>query len=644
MASPDRGSILPSTNGKPAKQLASIKKAETQRQELLGQKRQPRDRRDLVSSATQISLLADMAPTEQSDSPPLLVFPQPYPPSTAKLQDLRFISLESLRIATHHKGSVLRLHRVGPVITNKEFSWTVVEDGTGEVERLEVYLHHDNLGTDVLESCNRYLVKEPLFTLNIQGEACIRINHPSDLISINKDMEIESLGSDNNHDADKCKQFGNQALKESSLLGAYQHYTRGIEAIAAVDPRPAIATDLYRNRSHLNLLLHRYDEALSDALASLISVGNGDHALLDSKAYLRAGLACYRLGNYTQAEHYLATSLAMSPDSPFARETKARLRASLARLDEQTTGDLDLPAIRSRLSASRPTVEAATFSDKVMVQPSKLGGNGLFLSQGVPAGGIVLVEKAFHLSHAGNGAWTALFTFPSDEEIRAVPAGMIQGVMTKLRNNPSLAPKVLGLYSSYSGLGPVPIFDELGDLVVDAFQIADIVGKNAFASTTSLSASEDSRTAATGLWTIASQANHSCLPNVKREMLGDLLVLTALEDLDEGGEVLHPYVQGGLEEREAELDRTWGVKCTCRLCEAERADGEEVRRKRKEVAEKAERLVRSSGGSKKAVLKRMKGMVKDLQCLYDWEIWKDLPRNDLERIQEWLVSVTGKRG
>ncbi|KAF2219349.1 hypothetical protein BDZ85DRAFT_206315 [Elsinoe ampelina] len=635
--------MLRSTDGDSSKQLASLKKAEKQRQELSGRKREPRDRRDVISSATQISLLADMAPAEQSTSPPLLVFPQPYPPSTAKLQDLRPISLESLRIATHHKGSVLRLHRVGPVITNRDFSWTVVEDDAGEVERLEVYLHHDTLGTDVLDSCDQYLVKEPLFRLNYQGEACIHVHHPSDLTCVRKDLEIESLGLDADHVADQCKQTGNQAMKESSFREAYQHYTWGIEATTKVVPRPSLAMDIYRNRSHLNLLLHRYDEALSDALASLISVGNGDYALLDSKAYLRAGLACYHLGDYTQAKHYLTTSLAISPASPFAKEVKAHLRATISRLEEQVAGDFNLSTIRSRLSASRPTVEAATFSQNVVIQPSKLGGNGLFVSKSVPAGGIVLVEKAFHFSHAGNGAWTGLSTSPSDEEMCAIPAGLNQGVMTKLRNNPSLAPKVLGLYSSYPGLGPDPVSDERGELVVDAFQIADIVGKNAFASTTSLSALEDPRTAATGLWTIASHANHSCLSNVKREMLGDLLVLTALNDLDEGVEVLHPYVQGDLEEREAELQRTWGFRCTCSLCEAERSDGGESRRKRKEIAEKAERLVRSVGGSKKAVVKRMKGMVKELEGLYDVERWKDLPRSDLERMQEWLVSVTGRR-
>ncbi|KAF4556746.1 SET domain-containing protein 7 [Elsinoe fawcettii] len=623
-----------------SKEVVRIKQAyhrhEQQCQKISGKVRSPRDRQKAISSATQASLLADMAPEDYANSPLFIPLPGPRPPSTTQIQHLERIALQALVLGKHHKGHFLQLRRISPVVSLKKSSWTIVEDQTGQVERLDLYLHRTSMGEDVLDLSKNYQVKEPFFILSEDGEACIKILHPSDLVVL-EDLEVNQSKGSPVDQAAKCKDFGNAALKQSSLAEAYNYYARGIQIVANLFSKPSISTDLYRNRSHLNLLLERYDQALSDALASLVSVGNGDHAQLDSKAYFRAGLASYHLGRFFQAEHYFSSSLSLSPAGPLASETKHHLRNTSLRLTEQSSGLYDLQKLRVRLSSSRPCLDVATCSTNTTTAPSPFGGRGLFTTQSISTNSIVLIEKAFHLSHPTNGAWTALTYSPSTDHIHATPAGLVQAIVTKLRDNTSLAPDVLALHSSKPGLGPTPLFNEHGDLILDTNQIWDIVSKNAFASTLSCppQATQDGTT---GLWIRASYANHSCLPNVKREMLGDVLILTALRDLEEGEEILHPYVQGTLEEREESLEKNWGFKCSCGLCETEREDGVEVRRKRMEIVEKGERLVRA-GGNKKAVLRRIRGLLKELEGLYDEERWRGLPRWEMERLQNWLGSV-----
>ncbi|MCP6324357.1 hypothetical protein NL453_28440, partial [Klebsiella pneumoniae] len=62
----------------------------------------------------------------------------PFPPCTTPLSELKPIPLAELQIDTHHRGRVLNVKRTGPVVPLVAYSWTVVEDDAGHVERLEV--------------------------------------------------------------------------------------------------------------------------------------------------------------------------------------------------------------------------------------------------------------------------------------------------------------------------------------------------------------------------------------------------------------------------------------------------------------------------------------------------------------------------
>ena len=167
-----------------------------------GKARVPRESTAAIKEATGASLMADMggglgadmSETKfQGKTLPVLAVGQPYPPCIVSLQDLQPMKLADLQMDTHHRGRRLTVKRASPVVTLAARSWTMVQDETGdETERLEICLHKSRHGEDVLDSASHFVIKEPYFTLTEQGEATLRIDHPSDLI-VCKDEVANSI-------------------------------------------------------------------------------------------------------------------------------------------------------------------------------------------------------------------------------------------------------------------------------------------------------------------------------------------------------------------------------------------------------------------------------------------------------------------
>ncbi|CAO1625986.1 unnamed protein product [Parajaminaea phylloscopi] len=78
--------------------------------------------------------------------------------------------------------------------------------------------------------------------------------------------------------------------------------------------------------------------------------------------------------------------------------------------------------------------------------------------------------------------------------------------------------------------------------------------------------------------------NHSCLPNVSSVFLGDVVITRALRDLQQGEEIGHEYVRGGVDyaTRQSTLSKH-GFICACSLCDLDRADGQDALTTRRRI-------------------------------------------------------------
>lgn len=619
-----------------------------------GRQRESRDPRNLVSQATSAALLSDMAKAtagreEANDTMPVLAVGHTYLPSTASLQDLTLIRLCELRLGTHHRGRSLALQRIGPVVVQKTSSWTFVQslDETEDAERLEVVLHDDHWGDKLLECCKKIFVKEPFFTPSDGGEPTIRIDHPSDLV-----IQGSVTDSDDRFGRDCAGQYktkGNIALRQNDLAFAHSCYTQGLAIALKTRPEEdknarEVTLDIYRNRSHVNLLLCRLDEALTDAMSSMDSKSDGKSRILNGKAYFRAGCAAYRLEDWHKAKELFTRQHELTPDD---RDAKAYLRRIEARLLEQAGFGYNFQSLKARSSQKHPRVDVATYAGSTTISYTAGRGKGLFATNDIARGDIVLCEKAFCIvwGHE-DAAWTTMTFDVRDERVRAFPAGLAKAVVQKLRNNPSQVEKVQALFSDHNGLESIAMSD--GEPIIDTFQVHDIVCRNAFSPGPQFG-EEDIRRAGAGLWIRASYMNHSCIPNTEREFIGDLMVVRASMDIKAGDEVTHVYDDSrDLEMRAESLMRTWGFVCSCPRCLAEREDGASLRAQRLALEDRASAFIekenpRTAG---RLVIRKAGNLFKAIETTYDEKRYKSLPHPALMNLSKWLEiarSPSGKK-
>ncbi|KAL0944744.1 TPR domain-containing protein [Colletotrichum truncatum] len=614
------------------------------RSELVGHPREPRDAHGAISQATGASLMQDMGNMTGSkgqDTLPALAVGQCYPPCTYSLEDLKPMSLAELRMETHHQGRKLTVKRASPVVTHAARSWTMVQDEDGkETERLEICLHKTLFGEEILESGTVFDIKEPYFTMTEEGEATIRIDHPSDLVA--RGNEVVETGSSASAEANakKCKDMGNQALMHKKLPKAWERYTEALKfAKQNLDNNQDLARDISRNRAHVNLLLNRLDEAMADAKAALIGREDQRSQELDSKAYFRAGTAAYNLGEYQTAKGFFEKQLELAPEDKGA---KANLRRVATRLKEQTEGTYDLKKIRAALSPASPRADAASFINRTEIRDSEGRGRGLFAARDIPAGEIVLLEKASCVVWGNESdALTGMTYDVRDNRIRVSPLGLTKAIVQRLLNNPSRAERVADLYGDYRGNGGAIVTTNEGP-VVDVFRIHDIVSRNAFGADDQHLGGSATKPS-TGLWVRAAYINHSCVPNAKREFVGDLMVVRALRNIAAGEELFHSYDESGdYDARQEALMTTWGFKCECPLCVAEKNDEPATRKKRRELAAEADDFVSKThwANNKRLVILKAQRLARAIDDTYASEKYDGLPHPASHRIREWLSKAS----
>lgn len=620
---------------------STIKERQRQCQELQDQPREGRTSRDLLAQATSASLLADMAKATgsqgcESDSMPVLEVGYTYIPCTALVKDLKPIRLCDLHLNHHHRGRSLALRRIGHIVVRKTGSWTIMEDvkEPRDAERLEVVLHDQRHGEKLWESDTEFVLKDPFFTLSDNGTPTIRIDHPSDIVC------SPSADCERGYDCPrKYKTDGNLALRQNDLVGAYESYTRGLElALYTEEATDNIIKDLHRNRSHINLLLGRYDEAISDALSSLTFEIDEKSRELDGKAYFRAGCAAYRLGDWQKANECFINQQDLTPED---KDAKAYLREVKARLREQAGAEYKFHQMKASFSQCRPRVDAATYIGSTKIQRTPEHGKGLFATKDIAAGEMIMCEKAFCIvwSHEDT-AWTTMTYDNRDDRIRAFPAGLAQALVQKLQNNPSQVELVQALFGDHKGVDRSLTMDDNGP-VIDTFQIHDIICRNAFSPGPQFG-EEDVRKASAGLWIRASYMNHSCIANTEREFVGDLMVVRASKNIKAGDEITHIYNDSrDVDVRAESLMQTWGFTCSCRRCLAENADEPAVRKQRQFLEDKANAFMscESPSNARKLLIRKAEHLAKAIEATYDAKRYEGVPRAALTNIEKWLGTA-----
>ncbi|KAL8668576.1 MAG: hypothetical protein Q9168_006804 [Polycauliona sp. 1 TL-2023] len=90
-----------------------------------------------------------------------------------------------------------------------------------------------------------------------------------------------------------------------------------------------------------------------------------------------------------------------------------------------------------------------------------------------------------------------------------------------------------------------------------------------------------------GMWFLASRINHSCLPNISRAIIGDMLILRASTSIPANTEIFDSYMAGTdpYPLRRTNLKRTFGFVCQCVICKMDQSISNKLHARRESFSQ-----------------------------------------------------------
>ncbi len=211
---------------------------------------------------------------------------------------------------------------------------------------------------------------------------------------------------------------------------------------------------LKRNRSLAYLNTKHFDAALNDTGFPHFGSPASD------KALFRAAQALYWLGRFEKCYEVLELLRRIYPDNKQALVVLDRARD---RCQEQKSGVYNFKHLQAQARSLRPPhLDHATYLGPIRIQQTESKGRGLFVTEAVKAGDLLLCEKAFSHAFANEASPSTnlLMNTETNRAFMGTQADLIRIVVHKLHRNPSLAPSFTKLHhGNYEGVS-TPVVDQ----------------------------------------------------------------------------------------------------------------------------------------------------------------------------------------
>ncbi|KAI0849467.1 hypothetical protein F5Y00DRAFT_261600 [Daldinia vernicosa] len=557
--------------------------------------------------------------------------PPYYPPCIRPLQDLKPLMISEMMLENHHRGSYALVHVLTPP-DRMTAVMAIVEDEEGTAILLQLYNQPEESKVakeHILKAHDICIIKEPFFKVTNSGAYSLRVDHVSDIIWLEDTdnripLEWRKRFISLDESSEDIRKEGNEAVQKKDWAKAEQLYTNAIRA-ARTAKEEKLA---YLNRSLTNLYLDRPEKALSDAQKSNV----GDDSPME-KALFREAKALYALGKFSSCLEKLLAVVRSNPKNSDAWNEIKRVKQ---RLREEEKGSYQFGSMHKQAEDTPPLIDCATYVGPVAIRDSPGRGKGLFTTKAVKAGELLLCEKAFAYSYAGDDSntgisnTTILMNWHTNTMSMGGQANLITQIVQKLYHNPDGTKVFTELH--HGDYTPVAISEVDGAPVVDTFLVVKTIQMNSFGTprtsykSTMLpmvnqnSELNDKSTEYTtcGIWPIASRINHSCITNCYRTFIGDMQIIRASQDLEAGTELRFMYwcprTNETYEETQKKLKRSWGFVCDCARCLYKKSTPQSITKKRQTLFLSLKPLLKR--GFSPAQLSRARKIIEDLEKTY----------------------------
>lgn len=379
------------------------------------------------------------------------------------------------------------------------------------------------------------------------------------------------------------KRIGNEHFVSKRYAEAMSAYTNALEKeqLPAKD-----RVDLLANRSAAYLALAKYKLALIDAESALAI--DGSHI----KCIYRKTMALFGLALYADALEFLNTIVL--PQTPGHRKIiNNLLTKGRAYIDQSQNGVYPWQEIYKE---SKENLDLAEFKGPVVVKPTPSKGRGLFATETINAGQLILASKAFaYVADDDPYEMVMNVNIETNRMTTKTQTRLVSSILHILKENPEKCPEVYDLYAGPELGHVVYEKDVQADHLYDMKRIDAICSYNAFGREKHKfrrGASDYS-----GLWITTSYINHSCVDaNSFFHQSGNFIFLRAFHDIRADAEILISYGPPDKLICQQKLD-SYGFVCDCRLCARDRMDSVETQTYRAVLHSELEKIAERHFGS-----------------------------------------------
>jgi tetratricopeptide (TPR) repeat protein len=406
-----------------------------------------------------------------------------------------------------------------------------------------------------------------------EGRAMIRVEDPVNLKLRQTSREIERILEYGPTDAKGWKTKGNMLIKRGKVEEGLDAYNTGVIYAGG---NSKLRASLHRKRATVLFGMGKYQAARREALSSL-------DAEKDDRTYLLLARILLELRSYRAALDYAFQILNPSTECLSLRQQL------VVCVKENEEGLYNTISIAREAQENDHVGHADYVSRKIELRSGGIAGRGLFASDNVSAGTLLIASKAVlcvfvdeiaaqtmaQAEEEGKG----LFDSIRDEFIDRV---------SQMVNNGS-ARRILQLAGG--PLSEAMDVDLRRDDVYDTDsvyfvqdQIRKIVTKNSFGGaqrskllSRPVMEGEQRDVGGGAVFYAPSFCNHSCVPNATYFTIGDMMFVRANRGIEPDEEITIHYLyvdQLDEKERNETLERVWEFTCECELCEYEKSHDE----------------------------------------------------------------------
>ncbi|KAL8998685.1 MAG: hypothetical protein Q9169_002346, partial [Polycauliona sp. 2 TL-2023] len=562
-------------------------------------------------------------------------------PSAAKLESLKKIAFSDLKVESTSQGSYLLVKT-----TSLQKKFVTFHDEKGDQHKVRNYLQDGRQFVSEIYANAKYIVlKEPFCKEMGNGKPVILILHLSDILVLQLDdpMLPPIWHSTGDKSALQLKKTGNKHIREGEPYEAIDCFNRGLACTESTD----FVETLRLNRSQARLAIESYEAALDDA-QFIISGWSKDKLSPEyGKALLSCARALYAFRRFRECLSKLQEYCELYPNDELAVVEHERCKQ---RVEEFTNGSFDFAGwvadVAQKVKDKQPPlIDAAPYHTPVAFRQS-VHGYGLFTARDVEAGDLLLCEKAFvcafdivtrtpidrsptkknRPSSSSRGkkprclattgrATSKKMNTDSVSLGEPIDVRLQLGTLHKVHRNPG---RYLQPFLSLDGGTAQTAMISPG--VLDSTLNQYIVEKNKFTSTPAGSlaalhhafnrpdkapvlpepppkdgatkppkdrpkASVPAKTS--GLWLLASRIKHSCLPNISRSIVGDMMIIRASTSMAANTEILDSYSVSTMPYpiRRSNLKSTYGFVCQCPACKMDQTVSSSVHIRRESLSQ-----------------------------------------------------------